>query len=72
MPYISYVSLNLKTRIPRHLPSSTAKKKGKDNVHPLDTHIHLQTVGTGLVLLCSNMPGINFKLTASKLLRLVV
>jgi hypothetical protein len=71
MPYISYVCLNLKTRIPRHLPSSTEKKK-KKAWYPLDTHIHLQTVGTRLVLLCSNMPGINFKLTASKLLRLVV
>jgi len=54
------------------LPSSTAKKKGKDNVHPLDTHVHLEIVGTGLVLLCSNMLGINFKLTAYKLVRLEV
>ena len=57
--------------IPRYLPSSTAqkkkkkKKRGQRHVHPLDTHIHLQTVGTGLVVLCSNMPGISFKLTAS-------
>jgi len=69
MPYISYACLTSKISIPRYLPRPTAQK---NNVHPLDTHIHSQTVGTGLVLLCSSMSGISFKLTASKLVRLKV